>query len=148
MNSLTINNANPEKEFILCKNVSGGTLSAGAAVYFDTATATDGYAISGARTGQKFLFAGINEKALTTGSKGMIQTYGIASAYVLVTTSMVAGDQLDAVTSATHLANFIPVSATSLVPTVANPWNFVATMSAVTSGISTAVLKPVFIRAR
>ncbi len=147
MQKQTINFNDPEKEFILCKNISGATQSLGASLYFDTASTTDGFAVSGARTGQKFLFAGINAQSLPTGSKGLVQCYGIASAYVLVTTSMAAGDQLDAVTSQTYLANFIPVSATSLVPTVANPWNFVATMSAVTSGISSAVLKPVFVRA-
>lgn len=147
MQKQTINYNSPEKEYILCKNVSGATQSLGAALYFDTASVTDGFAVSGARTGQKYLFAGINDQSLNDGTKGLVQCYGIASAYVLVTTSMAAGDQLDAVTSQTYLANFIPVSATSLVPTVANPWNFVATMSAVASGISTAVLKPVFVRA-
>ena len=147
MQKQTINFNSPEKEYILCKNISGATQSLGAALYFDTASVTDGFAVSGARTGQKFLFAGINDQSLADTKKGLVQCYGIASAYVLVTTSMAAGDQLDAVTSQTYLANFIPVSATSLVPTVANPWNFVATMSAVASGISTAVLKPVFVRA-
>ncbi len=148
MNSHTINQSSPEKEFILCKNVSGATLSAGAAVYFDTASATDGFAVSGSRTGLKFLFAGINRTALPTGTKGMVQTYGIANALVQWSGALVAGDQLDAVASATHLTLFTPVSATSLVPTVANPWNYVSVISAAASGISTATSEVVFIRAR
>lgn len=148
MQKQTINQKDPEKEFILCKNVSGATLSAGAAVYMDTATATDGFAISGARTGQKFLFAGINDSSMANNAKGLVQTYGIASAYVQWTGALAAGDQLDAVASQTYLTLFTPVSATSLVPTVANPWNFVSVISAAASGISTATLEVVFIRAR
>ncbi len=148
MQKQTINYSDPEKEFILCKNVSGATLSAGAAVYFDTASATDGFAVSGARTSQKFMFAGINAASLTTGSRGLVQTYGIASAYVQWSGALTAGAQLDAVTSATYLTTFSPVSATSLAPTVDNPWNFVSIMSGAASGISTATLEVVFIRAR
>ncbi len=147
MQKISINYNSPEKEYILCKNISGATQSAGAALYFDTDSVTDGFAVSGARTAKKFLFAGINDQSLADNKRGLVQTYGIASAYVLVTTSMAIGDQLDAVTSQTYLGNFIPASATSLVPVVTNPWNFVTSMSAVVSGISTAVLKPVFVRA-
>lgn len=138
----------PEKEFILCKNVSSATLSAGAACYFDTASVTDGHAVSGARTGQKFLFAGIASEAIGSASRGMVQTYGIASAYIQWSGTLTAGQQLDAVASQTYLTTFVPVSATSLVPTVDNPWNFVTAMSAATSGISTATLEVVFVRAR
>lgn len=148
MQKQTINYSDPEKEFILCKNVSGGTLSAGAAVYFDTATATDGFAVSGARTNQKFMFAGINNQSLAANARGLVQTYGIASAYVQWSGALTAGAQLDAVASQTYLTTFTPVSATSLVPTVDNPWNFVSVMSGAASGISTATLEVVFVRAR
>jgi hypothetical protein len=148
MQKQTINQKDPEKEFILCKNVSGTTLSAGAAVYFDTASATDGFAVSGARTSQKFMFAGIVDKAIDSGKTGLVQTYGIASAYVQWSGALTAGAQLDAVTSQTYLTTFTPVSATSLVPTVDNPWNFVSIMSGAASGISTATLEVVFVRAR
>ena len=157
MQKMTINYNGPEVEFILCRNVSGVTLSQGAAVYFDTAAVTDGFAISGARTGQKFLFAGIAAQALASNStsqaaKGFVQCYGIASAYVQFSTSAISaapGTQLDSVQSATYLTEFTPVSATSLVPTVANPWNFVTLMEAVASAAagSTPVLHTVFIRA-
>lgn len=148
MQKQTINANSAETEFILCKNVSGATLSAGAAVYFDTASATDGFAVSGARTSQKFMFAGITPASIASGSKGLVQTYGICSAYVQWSGALTAGAQLDAVTSQTYLTNFVPVSATSLAPTVDNPWNFVSVMSAAASGISTATLEVVFVRAR
>lgn len=148
MQKQTINYNTPETEFILCKNVSGATLSAGAAVFFDTASATDGFAVSGARTSQKFMFAGIVNTALDDGKRGLVQTYGIASAYVQWSGALTAGAQLDAVTSKTYLTTFTPVSATSLAPTVDNPWNFVSIMSGAASGISTATLEVVFVRAR
>jgi hypothetical protein len=143
-----INQKSPEKEFILVKNVSAATLSAGAAAYYDTASATDGFAVSGARTGQKFLFAGIAAEAISSSSKGLVQTYGICSAYVQWSGALAAGQQLDAVTSQTYLTAFVAVSATSLVPTVDNPWNFATAMSAAASGISTATLEVIFVRAR
>lgn len=143
-----INQKSPEKEFILVKNVLGTTMSAGAAAYFDTASVTDGHAVSGARTGQKFLFAGIALNAIDNNKKGLVQTYGICSAYVQWSGALTAGQQLDAVASATYLGAFTPVSATSLVPTVDNPWNFATAMSAAASGISTATLEVIFVRAR
>jgi hypothetical protein len=90
MQKQTINQSSPETEFILCKNVSGATLSQGSAVYFDTASATDGYAVSGARTGQKYLFAGITAQALSNNSKGLVQTYGITSAYMVLASTAVS----------------------------------------------------------
>lgn len=143
-----INQSDPEKEFILCKNVSGTTQSIGAPLYFDTASATDGFAVSGARTGMKYLFAGINAQALESNAKGLCQTYGIASARVQWSGALVAGDQLAYATSAAHLGLFTPASASSLTPMVDNAWNFVSVISAAASGISTATLEVVFIRAR
>lgn len=157
MQKQTINQKDPEKEFILCKNVSGATLSAGAAVYFDTASATDGFAVSGARTGMKFLFAGINDQSLSSNSKGLVQTYGIASAYVTTgdsAVSAITGQQCDAVTSATHLKASVTTdyftATSSAAWTGGNPWNFVTLMEGIASGVaaSTAALKSVFIRAR
>ena len=146
-----INRSNAEKVYVICKNIKGAVASANYPLFYDTADTTggnDGYAVSAARTGQKFMFAGIPPTAIADDGVGLVQVYGKGSAYVLVTTSMVAGDQLDASISTVHLVNFIPVSATSLVTTeTTNPWNFVTAMSAMASGISTAVLEPVFIRA-
>ncbi len=148
MQHQTINQSDPEKEFILCKNVSGTTQSLGAPLYFDTASVTDGFAVSGARTGMAFLFAGINAQSLDTGKKGLCQTYGIASAYVQWSGALAAGAQLDYAASQAYLGLFTPASASSLTPMVANAWNFVSVISAAASGISTATLEVVFIRAR
>lgn len=140
-----VNKDDAEKVYIICKNISGATMSAGAAAYFDTADAVDGHAVSGSRTNQEYLFAGIVKSALADDGIGLVQAYGKASAYVLVTGAVAAGDQLNAVDSATHLINYVAIAGSSA--TIANPWNFVTAMSAVASGISTATLEPVFVRA-
>jgi hypothetical protein len=148
MQSQTINFNSPEAEFILCKNVSGATQTAGCPLYFDTASATDGFAVSGARTGMAFLFAGIANSDIADGKKGLCQTYGIASAFVQWSGAMTAGNQLDYSASHAYLGLFAPASASSLTPMVSNAWNFVSVISAAASGISTATLEVVFIRAR
>lgn len=145
--------SDPEKAFAIVKNVSGATISAGGAVYFDTASVTDGIGVSGARTGQKFLFAGVLEGATANSSYGRAQVYGLASAYMVLAStavSCVPGNQLDSVTSAAYLQDFHAVSATSLVPTIDNPWNFVTMMSTYASAASansTPKLMTVFVRA-
>ena len=146
-----LNRDSAEKVYVIVKNIAGGTVSAHYPVFFDTADTTngnDGHAVSKARTGNFFMFAGIPEADIVDDGIGLVQVYGKGSCYVLVTTSMAAGDQLEPATSTVHLINFIPSSATSLVLTeITNPWNFVTSMSAMASGISTAVKEPVFIRA-
>jgi hypothetical protein len=146
-----LNRSDAEKVYVICKNVSGATASAHYPVFYDTAhtQGNDGHAISGARTNQKFMFAGIPEAAIADGAHGLVQVYGKGSAYVLVTAALAAGDQVIAADSTVHLVNFTPGSASSGCPVnnIANPWNFVTAMSAMASGISTAVKEPVFIRA-
>jgi hypothetical protein len=146
-----LNRNSAEKVYVIVKNIAGGTVSAFYPVFYDTADATDGkdgYAVSKARTGQFFMFAGIPQEDIVDDGVGLVQVYGKGSCYVLVTTSLATGDQLKPATSTVHLVNHIPVSATSLVTTeVTNPWNFVTAMSVMASGISTAVKEPVFIRA-
>lgn len=147
----------PEKAFAIVKNVSGATISAGGAIYFDTASVTDGIGVSGARTGQKYLFAGILESATSNSSYGRAQVYGLASAYMVLASTAVSctpGDQLNAVTSATYLQDFhgTTIQGISSAPTVTidNPWNFVTMMStyaSVASANSTPKLMTVFVRA-
>jgi hypothetical protein len=148
MQKQTINFKDPEKEFILAKNVSSATQTSGCPLYFDTASATDGFAVSGARTGMKYLFAGIAAQDIAASGKGLVQTYGICSAFVQWSGALNAGDQLAYATSSANLGLFTPASASSLTPMVDNAWNFVSVISAAASGISTATLEVVFVRAR
>ena len=145
-----LNRDEAEKVYIIVKNIAGATCSAHYPVFFDTADTTnggDGHAVSKARTGQAFMFAGIPEAAIADDAKGLVQVYGMGSAYVLVTTSLATGDQCVPADSTVHLVNYIQFSATSLITVNTNPWNFVTAMSVMASGISTAVKEPVFIRA-
>jgi len=142
-----LNRDDAEKVYVIVKNIKGSTASAFYPVFFDTADDNDGHAVSGARTGQEFLFAGIPQADIADDGIGLVQVYGKGSAYVLVTTALAAGDQVVPADSTVHLVNYTQFSATSLVTVNTNPWNFVTAMSAMASGISTAVKEPVFIRA-
>lgn len=147
--------SDPEKAFAVVKNVSGATISAGGAVYFDTATVTDGIGVSGARTNQSYLFAGILEAATSNSSYGRAQVYGLGSAYMILgdsTVSAVPGNQLNVVQSATYLKDFhtTTVIGSSATYSIDNPWNFVTLMSTYASaaaGSNTPKLMTVFIRA-
>lgn len=124
-------------------------------MYFDTASVTDGIGVSGARTGQKYLFSGILETATANSSYGRSQVYGLASAYMVLAStavSAVPGNQLDAVTSQAYLQDFhgTVVVGSSSAYTIDNPWNFVTLMStyaSVASANSTPKLMTVFVRA-
>ena len=160
MQKQTINFNNPETEFILCKNVSGATLSQGSAVYFDTSASTDGFAVSAARTNQKYLFAGITTAIMSSNStspaaKTLVQCYGITSAYMVLAStavSSVPGDQLNSVQSQAYLQDFhgTVIVGSSAATTIDNPWNFVTMMDTFASAAAantTPTLKTVFVRA-
>jgi hypothetical protein len=73
-----LSRSDAEKVFIIGKNTTGSTVSAGAPLYFETDAVTDGNSVSavnGLLEGTA-MFAGINHSSLTTGSFGLIQTYG------------------------------------------------------------------------
>lgn len=149
MNKQTINYNDAEKVFVLATNTSGTTLSQYAAVFWDATSAINGEnGVSGAVTGKKHLFAGSLTVALNSNKKGLVQTYGPGSIYMVLSdtgASAVPGDQLIAVTSATYLVDF---SGTSLVPTAGE--NYVTLLdfySAAASGNSAPLAKSVFIRA-
>ncbi len=145
-----------EKVYAAVRNVSGGTLSAGAAAYF-VVTSPDGISVSNAGTIRKYAFAGILPTALADSAYGRAQVYGIGSAYMVINStaaSATPGKQLDAVNSAAYLKDFIvsdyflsgALSGTSQ----GNPWNFVTLMDTFASDASawsTPALKTVFIRA-
>lgn len=149
-----INRADGDKVYIAIRNVSGATLSAGAAAFFDGTTA-DGNAVSGACTGKSYLFAGIVKDALSNSSYGEAQVYGVASAYYCPGSSAVSaviGHQLVAVTSQVYLSKdpgtvIIGSSAATTVPT---NWPFATLLEDVASAAAlsnTPALKKIFVRA-
>ena len=145
-----IDRSDPEKVFVAIYNVSGGTLSAGAAAFYNAVT-NDGVSVSAGTAINKYLFAGIVKDALSDSTYGRAQVYGICSAYIGLgssTVSAAAGTQLDTVTSATYLSTYIPIAGSSA--TVGNPWNFATLVAGFDSAAvmsNTPQLKSVFIRA-
>lgn len=155
-----VNSQDPEKIYAAVRNVSGATMSAGAAGYFTVASG-DGISISNAGTIRKWGFAGILPAALSDSSYGRAQVYGYCSAYMLLSSSTVsaaAGEQLTAVnsqnylrvTAASDLFTFVAVSSATFTWSGGNPFNYVTLLSAVASAAAlsnTPALKPVFVRA-
>lgn len=156
-----INREDPEKVYAAIYNVSGATLSAGAACYHVVASG-DGIKVSNAGTTRKWAFAGIVKEALADSAYGRAQVHGICSAYmVLADTASAAspGDQLNAVNSQTYLVHFsaasdlftfVAVSSATFTWSGGNPWNYVTLMdtyASAASANSTAALKTVFVKA-
>lgn len=152
-----INRTDGDKIYIVCRNISAATASAGVPLFFDDVEVSDGNAVSGCRTSHYWLFAGINKADLADDSYGLVQVYGVGSAYcVLASTASAAasGEQLVAVTSAAYLKQYastdVFTAASSASWSGGTPWNYVTLMEAFASAgsaNSTASLKQVFIRA-
>lgn len=79
-----LNRSDAEKVFISVRNISGATVSAGIPVEWDVVTATDGNAVTAAKSGSlSGLFAGVTDASMTDSAYGRIQVYGYRqSAYV------------------------------------------------------------------
>ena len=146
----TLDRSDAEKAYAAVYNVSGTTLSAGAAAFFDATTA-DGISVSVGTAVNKYLFAGIVKAALSDSTYGRAQVYGVCSAYMILTSSTVsaaAGAQLDSVASQTYLIPYTTIAGSSAA--ISNPWNFVTLMASVDSAAAlsnTPALKTVFVRA-
>lgn len=146
-----------EKVYAAVRNISGATMSAGAAAFFVVAS-PDGISVSNAGSTRKWGFAGILPTALSDSSYGRAQVYGICSAYMVLNStavSAVAGQQLDAVGSQNYLKDFTASDyylsgALSAANPTPNPWNHVVlmdTFASAASANSTPALKTVFVRA-
>ncbi len=84
MLSKITNRTGADGVFISVRNISGAALSAGVPVEFDVVTATDGNAVTAAKSGSLAgLFAGVTDAAMADSAYGLIQVYGFrTSAYV------------------------------------------------------------------
>lgn len=150
----------PEKVYAAIYNVSGATLSAGAAAYHIVASA-DGLSVSNCGTTRKWGFAGIVKDATSDSSYGRAQVYGFCSAYIVLgdsTVSGAAGDQLTAAYSQTYLKTtstaglftFVAASSATFTWSAGNPWNYAVLMdtyASAASANSTAALKSIFVKA-
>jgi len=140
-----LNRSDAEKAFIIGRNTTGSTVSAGAPLIFETDAVTDGNSVSacnGLLEGTA-LFAGINHASLTNSSYGLIQTYGYRQSAYLSAAS--AGCAIG--------IPFIPVAnqlyLTDSTSSGANNFNAVVLMETIGAGAAnSAVLQwNVFIRA-
>ncbi len=75
----------PEQVFIVCRNISGATVSDGVPVEWDVVTATDGNAVTACKSGTGSvagLFVGITHSSMADSAYGLVQVYGFrTSAY-------------------------------------------------------------------
>jgi hypothetical protein len=90
-----VSRTNAETVFVVCKNVSGGTLTANYACVWDTSTA-DGVRVTQNAASTLTLFAGVADADIANNAYGLIQVYGYRSnAYVQYSSvSIVIGDAL------------------------------------------------------
>lgn len=138
-----LNRSDAEKVFIIGKNTAAATISAGAPVYFETDSVTDGNSVSAAKglLAATALFAGINHASLTQSSYGLIQVYGFrTSAYVSAASAGCAiGIPLLPVVSQTYLTDTVSSNDFRMV-------NLMQTIGAA-AGASAVLQYKVFIRA-
>jgi len=109
-----ISRSDAETAFIVVKNVSGSTMTAGYHAFFDITTTADGVGVTQCLAAALNAYAGCIDATLANNGYGLAQVYGYRSAgftYGSGTTS--SGD------------NLMPVS---------NSWALQATATAVTSG--------------
>lgn len=94
-----INRDDAEKVFIIVKNVSGSTMTAGYACVFDTGASVDGVRVTKASSTDVQAFAGIIHENLANDSYGKCQIYGYrSSAYIYSSAGdSVTGDNLTCV---------------------------------------------------
>ena len=96
-----VSRAAAEQVFIVVKNVSGSTMTAGYSCAFDVGTSVDGVRVSQVGTNRLQSYAGVADADIANNEYGLIQVYGYRSAvYVKSSTgSSVTGDNLVAVAS-------------------------------------------------
>ena len=91
-----INRTLAETVFMVVKNVSGSTLTAGYSCVFDVSASVDGVRVTQASSTDLAAFAGVADQDIADSAYGRIQVWGYrSSAYIKASTgSSVAGDIL------------------------------------------------------
>ena len=94
-----INRDDAEKVFIIAKNVSGSTMTAGYSCVFDTGASVDGVRVTKASSTDLQAFAGVADADIASNAYGKIQIYGYrSSAYIYSSAGdSVTGDGLSCV---------------------------------------------------
>lgn len=94
-----ISRASAETAFVVVKNVSGSTATAGYSVVFDVGASADGVRVTQASSTDLQAFAGVADSDIANNDFGLVQVYGYrASAYIYSSTGTSAsGDELTVV---------------------------------------------------
>lgn len=91
-----VSRAQAETVFVVAKNVSGSTITAGYSCVFDVGANVDGVRVTQASSTDLQAYAGVADSSIADSAYGLIQVYGYrASVYLKSSTgSSVAGDNL------------------------------------------------------
>ena len=91
-----ISRTQAETAFVVVRNVSGSTMTAGYSAVFDVGASVDGVRVTQADTADLQAFAGVSDSDLADGSYGLVQVYGYrATTFIYSSTgSSAAGDNL------------------------------------------------------
>ena len=91
-----VSRSEPEKVFIVAKNVSGSTATAGYSLVFDVGASVDGVRVTQAFSTDLQAYAGVADSDIANNDYGLVQVYGYRSSAKIKssTGSSVAGDNL------------------------------------------------------
>ena len=91
-----VSRAAAEQVFVVVKNVSGSTMTAGYSCVWDVSASVDGVRVTQASSTDLQAFAGVVDAAISNGEYGLIQVYGYrSSVYIYSSTgTSAAGDNL------------------------------------------------------
>lgn len=91
-----VSRSSPETVFIVAKNVSGSTLTAGYSAVFDVSASVDGVRVTQASSTDLQAYAGVADSDIANNDFGLLQVYGYRSSALIwsSTGSSVAGDNL------------------------------------------------------
>lgn len=91
-----VSRSQAETVFIVVKNVSGSTITAGYSCVFDVGASADGVRVTQASAADLQAYAGVADSSIANNAYGLVQVYGYrSSAYIYSSTgSSVGGDNL------------------------------------------------------
>lgn len=86
-----ISRAQPEVVFLVAKNVSGSTITAGYSCVFDVGASVDGVRVTQASADDLSAYAGVADSDIANGDFGLLQVYGYRASVRIYTS---AGDSV------------------------------------------------------
>ena len=86
-----ISRASPEVVFMVAKNVSGSTITAGYSCVFDVGSSVDGVRVTQASTDDLSAYAGVADSDIANDAFGLLQVYGYRASVRIYTS---AGDSV------------------------------------------------------